>query len=437
MGHVVGKDIYRRLGAKIDSLSFRAPWNETFHALLKELYGREEADLVLKMPATMTSLEGLKSVTGYDEARLRTLLESLCSKGLVIDLWLNETYHYMPSPLVVGIFEFTMMRTAPDQNWKKISRLFHDYMLTQRDFFASNCSHGEKVSLLRTIPHEDVIDQQDYVEILNYERASAIIEEQDQFAIGTCSCRHVATHAGTKTCNIPLDTCSSFGMGAEFLSRRGFARKVSKTEMKENVARSKELGLVLNIENVQRNPTYLCHCCSDCCHLLLGMKRWGYTNVVITSAFLPNTDMEKCTGCGLCARACPIDARTMAADNAPGSKRKKKPVTDTHICLGCGVCALKCKSRALTLVRKKKRIITPENTFERIMLQCLERGTLQNQLFDSPLKMTHKFMRGFFGGFLRLAPVKRTLMSDALRSTFLSAIKKGAAAQGRGWMTEL
>jgi ferredoxin len=437
MGHVVGKDIYRKLGAKIDSLSFRAPWNETFHALLKELYDEEAADLVVRMPSTMTSLERLKSLTGYDEVRLRNLLENLCAKGLVMDLWLNGSYHYMPSPLVIGIFELTMMRAAPDQDWKKVSRLFHDYMLTQPDFLAANCAHGEKVSLLRTIPHEDVVDQRNYVEILEYERASAIIEGQKSFAVGTCSCRHVATHTGTKTCDISLDTCSSFGIAAEFLTRRGFARKVSKSEMKENVARSKELGLVLNIDNVQRNPAYLCHCCSDCCHLLLGMKKWGYANVVITSSFLPETDLEKCIGCGLCVKACPIDARTMVADNAPGSKRKRKAVTDSGICLGCGVCALKCKSKALALVRKKKRVITPESTFERIMLQCLERGTLQNQLFDSPLKMTHQFMRGFVGGFLRLPPVKRALMSDALRSTFFSAIKKGAAAQGRGWMTEL
>ncbi|HXX81066.1 MAG TPA: 4Fe-4S binding protein [Thermodesulfovibrionales bacterium] len=437
MGHVVGKDVYRRLGRKIDSLTFRAPWNETFHAILKEFYGQEEADLVLKMPATLTSFENLQTVTGYDEIRLRTLLESLCSKGLVMDLWLRGSYHYMPSPLIVGIFELTMMRTASGQDWKKISTLFHDYMLAQRDFLASNCAHGEKVSLLRTIPHEDVIDQKEYVEILDYERASAIIEEQDKFAIGTCSCRHVATHVGTKTCNIPLDTCSSFGIAAEFLARRGFARKVSRSEMKNNVDRSKELGLVLNIDNVQRNPTYLCQCCSDCCHLLLGMKTWGYTNVVITSSFLPETDLKHCIGCGLCARACPIDARSMVPDNAAGSRRKKKPVTESNICLGCGVCALKCKSKALTLIRKKKRVITPETTFERIILQCLERGTLQNQLFDNPRRITHKFMRGFLGGFLRLPPVKRALMGDALRSTFLLTVKKGAAAQGRGWITEL
>jgi hypothetical protein len=71
------------------------------------------------------------------------------------------------------------------------------------------------------------------------------------------------------------------------------------------------------------------------------------------------------------------------------------------------------------------------------MLQCLERGTIQNQLFANPQSLTHKFMRGFVRGFLRLSPVKRALMSDALRSTFLAAMKKGAEAQGKGWMTSL
>ena len=437
MGHASGKDIYRRLGTKLDNLTFRTPWNETFHALLKELYTPEEADFVARMPFALTSFERLRAITGYDEVLLRNLLERLCSKGLVMDLWLSDCYHYVPSPLVIGIFELTMMRTAPDEDWKKISRLFHDYMIGQEDFIAANCSHGEKVGLLRTIPYEEAIDRQDYVEILDYERASAIIEEQNTFAIGTCSCRHTTTHRGAKTCDTPLETCSAFGIAAEFLSRRNFGRKVSKAEMKDNVARSKELGLVLNIDNVQRSPSFLCHCCSDCCHLLVGMKKWGYTNVVITASFLPQTDEGLCTGCGKCARACPVDARVMVADNGPGPKRKKKPVTDTHVCLGCGVCALQCRSKALSLVRQKKRVITPETTFERVILQCLERGTLQNQLFGNPRLMTHKFMRGVVGGFLRLSPVKRALMSDTLRSTFLTAMKKGAEVQGRGWMTEL
>ncbi len=437
MGHAVGKDVYRKLGAKIDNLSFRTPWSETFHALLKELYAPEEADLVVRMPFTLTPFDRLRSITGYDEIQLRNLLENLCSKGLVMDLWLSGSFHYMPSPLVIGVFELTMMRSAPDQDGKKISRLFHDYMIGQKTFLAANSAQGEKIGLMRTIPHEDMIDRENYVEILDYEQASSIIDGQKTFAIGTCSCRHTATHTGTKTCNVPLDTCSSFGVAAEFLLRRGFAKNVSKAEMTDIVARSKELGLVLNVDNVQKNISYLCHCCGDCCHLLVGMKKSGFTNVVITSSFLPETNQETCTGCGRCARACPIDARTMHADDRPGARRKKRPVTDAAMCLGCGVCALKCRSSALFLVRRKKRIITPETTFERIILQCLERGTLQNQLFDNPQSATLKFMRGFVGGFLRLPPVKRALMSDALRSAFLAALKKGATAQGRGWMTEV
>jgi hypothetical protein len=37
MGHMVGKDLYRKLGRKIDGLSMRAPWNDKLYAILKEL----------------------------------------------------------------------------------------------------------------------------------------------------------------------------------------------------------------------------------------------------------------------------------------------------------------------------------------------------------------------------------------------------------------
>ena len=56
MGHISGKDIYRQLGKKIDQLPTRAPWNASLHAILKELYTPEEAEVIVKMPYGFSNL---------------------------------------------------------------------------------------------------------------------------------------------------------------------------------------------------------------------------------------------------------------------------------------------------------------------------------------------------------------------------------------------
>ncbi len=361
----------------------------------------------------------------------------MSSKGLVIDIWIKDRYRYMPAPLAIGFFEFTMMRMADAESKKRWSELLHTYLQEEDEFYTANFGNGEKVFIGRTLPHEDTIGDVAYVEVLDYEKATSIIEQAERLAIGDCSCRHAMLHSGHKTCDTPLNTCAQFGFSADYMIRHRFAREVSKTEMFENLARAKEMGLVLNADNVQQRVTYMCQCCSCCCHLLLGVNKFGYPNALVTSSYIASTDEELCNGCGTCARACPVNATEMVPVDEPGSKRKKRPVRDLDICLGCGVCALKCKTGALTLKKRSQRVLHPESTFERIVLQCLERGTLQNQLFDDPSKITHKFMRGFVGGFLRLSPVKRALISDTLRSRFLDAMKKGVALQGKGWAAEL
>jgi len=71
------------------------------------------------------------------------------------------------------------------------------------------------------------------------------------------------------------------------------------------------------------------------------------------------------------------------------------------------------------------------------MLHSLEKGTLQNLLFDNPGRIDQTFLRIFVGAFLKLPPVKKALLSDALRSVFLGILKSGVTHQGRGWALEL
>ncbi|MDH4157728.1 MAG: 4Fe-4S binding protein [candidate division Zixibacteria bacterium] len=418
MGHMVGKDIYRKLGKKIDGLTMRAPWNDTLYRILKELYSAEEAELIVKMPYGMARLDEIEKVTGYERGRLQKMLESLCSRGLVMDVWMMGGYRYMISPMVIGIFEFTMMRTGSDLNSKEWARLFHEYLQDESTFYSANFGKKQKISPLRALPYEETIDESEYVEVLDYEKATSIIEATDKFAIGICSCRHEKMHLGKKECDVPLRTCSTFGGATDYLLKRGFAETASKTEMLESLARSRELGLVLCADNIKKHVSFICHCCGCCCNILLGISRFGYPNTVVTSTFIASHNDEDCTECGNCVEACPIEAIAMV----PGGSIH----IDTSICMGCGVCALKCATGSVRLVKRKQRVLHPETTFERILLQCLERGTLQNLIFSNPQSITDKFMRGLVGGFLRLPPVKKALMSDALRSSFLETMAKRA-----------
>ncbi len=437
MGHLAGKDIYRRLGRKIDGLATRAPWNDALRGILEALYSEEEADVVVKMPYSIATFSRVRRVTGYPAAQLQRILDSLCDKGLVMDLTLKGKTYYIPSPMAIGIFEFTMMRVDDGVDSKKMARLFHEYMGASGDFYAANLAGGSRISFMRTLPHEETLSETAHAEILDYEKAVSLVESTDRFSVAVCSCRHAKHHNGTKTCDVPLESCLSFGPATDYLVRRGFARSISRSEVLESLAASREMGLVFNADNVQKNATFICQCCGCCCHALAGISKHGYPGTIVTSSFIARVDREACTGCGKCLKACPIDAITLESLEKPIGKKRKEPRIDEEICLGCGVCALKCTDNAMRLEPRAPRVHCPETTFERIILQALEHGTLQNQLFDEPNRLSHQFLRGLVGGFLRLSPVKKALMSDMLRSRFLSAIGSGASAQGKGDVLKL
>lgn len=421
MGHRSAKDIYETLSERLDGASVRLPRTQALDALLRELYRPDEAAFVSSLPMRLSRIDRVADISGQDISTVRAKLDQLADKGLVLDLVEESTgeRYYMPSPFIIGIFEFTMMRAGPKADHAHRAQLFHRYLETG-EFYRANLGNGQQVLVARALAHNNTLDES--IEIIDSERVSAIVAEAKSFAVGICSCRHEREHATGKPCGTPLETCTAMGTSADYLVRHGLARSISRSEMLDIVARSREMGLLLCADNVKHSVGFLCHCCTCCCHLIRGVTQFGHPNAITTAPFAPSCRSERCDACGACVRACPVSALSTATQTHESRMRPTPPNLDSDRCIGCGICVTRCRRDALRLVPGARRRILPENSLERVILQSLERGTLQNLVFDNPRSRAQVPMRALLGGLLRLPPIQRALVGDAFRSTFLRGL---------------
>jgi ferredoxin len=91
----------------------------------------------------------------------------------------------------------------------------------------------------------------------------------------------------------------------------------------------------------------------------------------------------------------------------------------SSICLGCGVCARACPAKAISLQPRGKRVITPVNSAHRTVLMAIERGKLQNLVFDHHAMESHRAMAAVLGVILKLPPAKQILAGRQMKSRYL------------------
>jgi Pyruvate/2-oxoacid:ferredoxin oxidoreductase delta subunit len=151
--------------------------------------------------------------------------------------------------------------------------------------------------------------------------------------------------------------------------------------------------------------------------MLSAINRFRIFDAVVTSPFEPAVDTGKCTGCGLCAKRCPI-----RAIEVHGKGKEGKAVVNGKRCLGCGICKAACAGGALRMERRKERILVPENAWERAVTMAIERGKFQNLLFDDFDRLDHAALRVITRIVVGLPPVKKALLAGQVRSRFFRAL---------------
>ncbi len=338
----------------------------------------------------------------------------MAGKRLVMDFEHKGVVRYILSPTLLGFFEFAFMRVRNDIPQKELARYMVEYAHDKPDLARS--VFAGKIQFGRPLVHETAVDPEDATRILDYERATHIVREASVWAVSLCYCRHVMQHEG-KACAQPMEVCTTLNAAADFLVRRRLARKISREEALDIFAATREAGLVHIGDNVMRRPAYVCHCCGCCCAMLQAINRFQMFDAVVTSPFLAEIDAGKCTGCGLCAKKCPVGAIEIR-----GEEKEAKAAVHGEACLGCGVCKPACARGALRMDPKRERVLVPENAWQRAVLMAIERGKFANFLFDDFERPDHAVLRAITRIVVALPPVKKALLAGQVNSRFFRAL---------------
>lgn len=416
----INVDIYNNLARRLNRFPQGAPPTELLFKILKILFSEKEAQLVSELPIKPFTHKKAAEIWKLNLSDAKIILNDLADRGILLDYENNENTFYVLPPPMAGFFEFSMMRYRKDINQKVLAELFYQYLNVEEDFIKSLFTEGE-TQLGRVFVNESVLTNENALHVLDYERASEVVRTATQIGIGICYCRHKMGHVG-KNCDAPMDICMTFNSPAESLIRHGIARKADLAEGLDLLSKAKNCNLVQFGENVQERVGFICNCCGCCCEALIAAKKFGILNPVHTTNFIPVIIEGKCNGCGKCVSLCPVEAMTLVNASDLHKPSRKKAKLDEERCLGCGLCLRGCNVEALELKLRKERVITPVNSVHRIVLMAIERGKLQDIIFDNQVLFSHRAMAAVLGVILRLPPAKQILAGNQFKSRYLMTL---------------
>jgi hypothetical protein len=78
-----------------------------------------------------------------------------------------------------------------------------------------------------------------------------------------------------------------------------------------------------------------------------------------------------------------------------------------------------CSRTGLSLRSRPERVITPVNSLHRTVMMAIERGDLQDLIFDNRVLWNHRALAAVLGAVLRVPPVKQVMASKQVKSRYL------------------
>ncbi|HME55743.1 MAG TPA: 4Fe-4S dicluster domain-containing protein [Candidatus Lokiarchaeia archaeon] len=337
--------VYRTLQQEIDTrMPVGFPESKEGHdiEILKLLFTEEEASIAIHLsalPETVNRIHKRVQKAGIDISidTLCKMLDGLVNKGAIS----GGNGRYSLAQFAVGMFEYQAGRISKEfaeQSIAYVDEVFHKELIKK----------GVPVQL-RVIPIGESITPERVVG--TYDDVRAMIEGMPgPIATIPCVCRESRDITGTPcTVSDMRRVCTIFGSTAKALTNQGLATEVSKQEILGMLDEYRKAGFVLQPEN-NLDPSFMCVCCGCCCGVLTAAKQFPKPAELYHSNYIANSTAETCSGCGVCAKRCQMDAITID---------EKKARVNPDRCIGCGNCVPTCKPGAIHLDARSS-VVAPE-----------------------------------------------------------------------------
>jgi ferredoxin len=316
-------DVYRELSKKVGTEHSRI-----VPEIWRIVCTPEEAELLIVLPAT---IEELALRLGKTPEEIGSMARLLFHKGVVFEATREgKTTYRMPRHIIQFHDASTLWADAPPE----LIDLWRHYMEEEYSQIPALLTAMKATPFFRVVPINEKIETRS--QVLAYEDAAIIVEKASSLAVTNCPCRTIM-----RKCDKPLEVCLQINRGADYAIKRGTGRRIDSDEAKTILRRAEEAGLVHLTENKAGIGTVICNCCNCCCIGLPYAKHAETSGLIVPSRYQAVVEGSACTGCGICADDCPMDAITLNTSNVAE--------VNADSCIGCGVCTRLCPAEAVLL----------------------------------------------------------------------------------------
>ncbi len=347
--HTKNDLIYVRLQQHLDrqAVGFPATRSGVEIRILKHIFSPLEAQIATCLTYRFEPLETVLNRAAHmvdAPEELEKHLDRILKKGGIESRLKNGRRQYCNSPLVVGMYEMQLERLTPEFI-KDFSEYTNDLKFGI-EFLSTGLPQMRTIPVARSLRVEH--------QVRTYDEVTALLDEAaPPFVILDCICRKKKALTGDP-CKVTdrKETCLAMGTMAQSVLHSGFGREIPRAEAMAIIEENQKQGLVLQPSNSEKIE-FICSCCGCCCGMLNIHKSLPKPLDYWASNFQARVDPAACTGCGICAGRCPVEAVSVSAGKQPA-------IVNPDRCLGCGVCVSTCPEKAISLFKKTQETRPPE-----------------------------------------------------------------------------